>query len=75
MAQPESTKHENTKPKIIEERLGRSSITVTMDTYGHLRTPTDTYGHLTPTMQTDAVQNFADLLKQAREEWSLESVG
>jgi hypothetical protein len=39
MAQPESTKHENTKPKIIEERLGRSSITVTMDTYGHLRTP------------------------------------
>jgi len=56
MAQPESTKHENTKPKIIEERLGRSSITVTMDTYGHL----------TPTMQTDAVQNFADLIKNAR---------
>ena len=42
--------------KIIQERLGHSSITVTMDTYGHLM----------PTMQTDAVQNFADLIKNAR---------
>jgi hypothetical protein len=32
----------------------------------------DTYGHLMPTMQTDAVQNFADLIKNAKtysKEW------
>jgi len=26
----------------------------------------DTYGHLMPNMQKDAVQNFADLIKNAR---------
>ena len=49
---------QNTNPKIIQERLGHSSITVTMDTYGHLM----------PNMQKDAVLNFADLLKQARDD-------
>ena len=56
---------QNTNPKIIQERLGHSSITVAMDVYGHIM----------PSMQKDAVLNFADLLKQAREEWSIESVG
>ena len=56
---------QNVNPKIIQERLGHSSITITMDTYGHLMT----------SMQKDAVLNFADLLKHARDEWSLESVG
>ena len=56
---------QNVNPKIIQERLGHSSITITMDTYGHLM----------PSMQKDAVLNFADLLKHARDEWSLESVG
>ncbi|MEC9309757.1 MAG: site-specific integrase [Chloroflexota bacterium] len=56
---------QNTNPKIIQERLGHSSTMITMDTYGHLM----------PNMQKDAVLNFADLLKQAREEWSIESVG
>jgi len=49
----------------LQERLGHSSITITMDTYGHLM----------PSMQKEAVLNFADLLKHARDEWSLESVG
>ena len=35
----------------------------------------DTYGHLMPNMQKDAVLNLADLLKRAREEGSIESVG
>ena len=56
---------QNVNPKIIQERLGHSSITITMDTYGHLM----------PSMQKDAVLNFAHLLKHARDEWSLESVG
>jgi len=56
---------QNVNPKIIQERLGHSSIMITMDIYGHLM----------PSMQRDAVLNFADLLKQAKEEWSLESVG
>ena len=55
---------QNTNPKIIQERLGHSSIMITMDTYGHLM----------PNMQKDAVLNFADLLKQARED-RVEMVG
>ena len=55
---------QNVNPKIIQERLGHSSITVTMDIYGHVM----------PSMQKDAVMNFADLLKQAREE-DLSKVG
>ena len=56
---------QNVNPKIIQERLGHSSIMITMDVYGHLM----------PSMQKEAVLNFADLLKHARDEWSLESVG
>ena len=56
---------QNVNPKIIQERLGHSSIMITMDTYGHLMT----------SMQKDAVLNFAELLKQARDAWSLASVG
>ena len=56
---------QNVNPKIIQERLGHSSITVTMDTYGHLM----------PTMQTDAVQNFADLIKNARTLEAVEMTG
>ena len=56
---------QNVNPKIIQERLGHSSIMITMDVYGHLM----------PSMQKEAVLNFADLLKNARDEWSLESVG
>jgi len=56
---------QNVNPKIIQERLGHSSIMITMDVYGHIM----------PSMQKEAVLNFADLLKHARDEWSLESVG
>jgi integrase len=39
-------------PKVVQERLGHSSITVTMDTYSHA----------IPSMQEDAADRVADLL-------------
>jgi integrase len=48
----------NVNAKIIQARLGHSSIMITMDIYGHLM----------PSMQKNAVEVFADLLKQARED-------
>jgi len=49
---------QNVNPKIIQERLGHGSIMITMDTYGHLM----------PNMQKGAVEGFADLIRQARED-------
>ena len=37
-------------PKVVQERLGHSTITTTMDTYAHV----------TPTMQRAAADRFAD---------------
>jgi integrase len=42
-------------PKVVQERLGHHSITLTMDTYSHA----------TPTMQVDAVGVLKDALKVA----------
>ena len=43
-------------PKIVSERLGHSSIAVTMDIYSHVL----------PGMQAEAAQAVEDLLSQAR---------
>ena len=43
-------------PKIVSERLGHSTIAVTMDTYSHVL----------PGMQEEAAQAVEDLLEEAR---------
>jgi site-specific recombinase XerD len=40
-------------PKVVQERLGHSQISTTMNIYSHV----------TPTMQRDAVDRLAGLLK------------
>jgi len=45
-------------PKIVSERLGHSSIKVTLDTYSHVL----------PALQADAAELFADLLREDQEE-------
>ena len=42
----------NINPKVVSERLGHSSITLTLDTYSHVM----------PTMQRDAADKLEDLL-------------
>ncbi len=42
-------------PKIVQERLGRSSIAITMDTYSHLL----------PNMQSEAAAAVDDVLRAA----------
>lgn len=44
-------------PKVVSERLGHSSITITLDRYSHLF----------PTMQQEAAEKLDDLLKSAAE--------
>ena len=39
-------------PKVVQERLGHSSIAITMDTYSHVL----------PDMQSEAAQKVADLI-------------
>ena len=39
-------------PKVVQEQLGHSSITITLDTYSHVTGP----------MQTDAAQKVASLI-------------
>ncbi|MCR4426023.1 MAG: site-specific integrase [Firmicutes bacterium] len=41
-----------TNPKIVQERLGHSNISMTLDRYSHV----------TPTMQRDAAQVMGDIL-------------
>jgi integrase len=45
-------------PKIVSERLGHSSVGITLDVYSHVL----------PTMQTEAVRAFDDLFGTATEE-------
>ena len=45
-------------PKIVQERLGHSTITVTMDTYSHV----------TPTVQREAVELLTSVLNKAKEQ-------
>lgn len=47
---------ENVHPKIVQERLGHSSIAITMDIYSHLM----------PNMQADAAAKIDAALKAAR---------
>ena len=39
-------------PKVVQERLGHSNISITLDTYSHV----------IPSMQTDAASRVADLI-------------
>lgn len=41
-------------PKIVQERLGHSSISMTLDTYSHL----------IPSMQNDVANNLDEMLKE-----------
>ena len=43
----------NTHPKIVQERLGHASISITLDTYSHL----------IPSLQEQAAQDFARLMR------------
>ena len=45
----------NVHPKVVQERLGHSSIAITMDLYSHV----------TPSMQTDAAVKLDDILRRA----------
>jgi len=44
----------NVHPKVVSERLGHSSIAITLDTYSHVL----------PTMQEDAARRLNDVLGQ-----------
>ncbi|MBT4001937.1 MAG: tyrosine-type recombinase/integrase, partial [Chloroflexi bacterium] len=44
---------ENVHPKIVQERLGHSDITLTLNTYSHV----------TPVMQNDVAEKLDNLLK------------
>ena len=46
---------EGIHPKIIQERLGHSTISLTMDTYSHVL----------PSMQLDAADKLKGILKKA----------
>ncbi len=45
-------------PKVVSERLGHSSISLTLDTYSHA----------IPALQAEAAQTVATLLEQSRAE-------
>jgi integrase len=44
-------------PKIVQERLGHSTITVTLDTYSHM----------TPGLQEAAAERFDDIIQPQNE--------
>ena len=44
-------------PKIVQERLGHSTITVTLDTYSHM----------TPGLQEEAAERFDDIIQPQNE--------
>ncbi|NBR62025.1 MAG: hypothetical protein EBT86_10390 [Actinobacteria bacterium] len=48
---------EGVNPKIVQERLGHSDITVTMNTYSHV----------TPTMQREAIEKLENTRKAVNE--------
>ena len=52
-----------THPKIVQERLGHSSVTVTLDTYSHI----------TPGLQEAAAESFDKLLNSRREKEAIEN--
>ena len=47
----------NSHPKIVQERLGHSSIQITLDTYSHI----------TPGLQEAAAQRFDDVMLPHKE--------
>jgi len=51
-----------THPKIVQERLGHSSVTITLDTYSHVA----------PGLQQAAAESFDNLLGGRRENVALE---
>ncbi|MFC2002471.1 tyrosine-type recombinase/integrase [Chloroflexota bacterium] len=52
-----------THPKIVQERLGHSSVTITLDTYSHIA----------PGLQEAAAENFDKLLNGRREKETIEN--
>ena len=48
---------EGVHPKVVQERLGHSQISVTLDTYSHVL----------PTMQAEAAGKFDDMLARGGE--------
>jgi len=52
-------------PKVVSERLGHSSVAITLDTYSHVM----------PGIQAAAAQRFDEGLQRTREEVSAEKVG
>jgi integrase len=55
----------NIHPKIVQERLGHSTIATTMDIYSHLM----------PNMQQDAVERVDDALEQALQKRASKEIG
>ena len=55
----------NIHPKIVQERLGHSTIATTMDIYSHLM----------PNMQQDAVERVDDAFQQALQKRASKEVG
>lgn len=54
-----------THPKIVQERLGHSSITMTLDTYSHVA----------PGLQEAAANKFDSMLNLRRENRAVENIG
>jgi integrase len=52
-----------THPKIVQERLGHSSVTITLDTYSHIA----------PGLQEAAAESFDKLLNGRREKEAIEN--
>ena len=52
-------------PRIVQERLGHSSVTITLDTYSHI----------TPGLQEAAAESFDKLLNGRRENGVVQKVG
>jgi integrase len=55
----------NVHPKIVQERLGHSSIAITIDIYSHAM----------PNMQQDAVELVDDALQSARQRRAKKEIG
>lgn len=51
-------------PKIVQERLGHSTIAVTLDTYSHV----------TPGLQQAAAQRFDEILNRKRQDEGVERI-
>jgi len=51
-------------PKVVSERLGHSSVAITLDTYSHVL----------PGIQATAAQRFDEGLERTREEVSVKEV-